>query len=119
MSALKVEKEVLPESPEVIRVRLEGSLDTETSREFSAKIDEIISQGWSKVVLDLGGVDFVSSGGWGAIISALRKAHARSGDLVLLNMKGQVKRVFRMLGFKAILKSYDDIEEAVEHLQRA
>ena len=118
MSDLKVEKEVVPEAPDVVRLKLSGSLDTETSREFSAKVDQIISAGWSKLVLDLGEVDFVSSGGWGSIISALRKAHAKGGDLVLLNLKGQVKRVFRMLGFKAILKSYGDIDEAIAHFQR-
>ena len=119
MSQLSFEKEVLPENPEVVLVRLSGSLDTETSRDFSSKMEELVSAGWHKVVLDLGEVDFVSSGGWGAIISALRKVHAKGGDLVLLNLKGQVKRVFKMLGFRAILKNYDDIEGALAHFQRA
>ena len=102
--------------PDVMIVELSGNLDTFTSEKFSAATKDIVAQGWNKIVVDLKDVEFVSSSGWGALIGSLRKAHEAGGSLVLTNMKGQVKRVFKMMGFRAILRHYDSVEEAVKAL---
>ncbi|MEO0180352.1 MAG: STAS domain-containing protein [candidate division WOR-3 bacterium] len=115
MSELVITQKMAPEDPEVVILTLVGNLDTITSESFSKRIREIIASGWVKIIIDLENVEFVSSSGWGSLIGSLRRAHEAGGDMVLANMKGQVQRVFKMMGFRAVLKAFNNVPEALNY----
>jgi len=115
MSELVITQKVAPDDPEVIILTLVGNLDTITSESFAKRLREIIASGWVKIVIDLENVEFVSSSGWGSLIGSLRRAHEAGGDMLLANMKGQVQRVFKMMGFRAVLKAFPTVADALRH----
>lgn len=115
MSELVITQKMAPDNPEVIILTLVGNLDTVTSESFAKQTRGIIASGWVKIIVDLENVEFVSSSGWGSLIGSLRRAHEAGGDMVIANMKGQVQRVFKMMGFRAVLRAFGSLDEAQKH----
>ena len=65
-----------------------------------------------KIIVDLAGVDYISSAGWGIFISNIREIKAHEGDIKLARMIPSVYEIFELLEFDSILKAYDNIEKA-------
>lgn len=101
------------EGGDVLILKLKGELDTYTAQDFLEFFKEQIERGKNRFVVDMSEVTFVSSSGWGALSSAYKKSREKGGNLVLYGLRGQVKRVYRIMGFRVILKAYDDIREAM------
>ena len=93
--------------------RIKGYIDTTTSSEVSAKLSEIINGGIYQFIIDMGGVNYVSSAGWGVFVGEIRNIRENSGDLKIVQMTPDVFEVFEMLEFNRILDYYETIEEAV------
>ncbi len=104
------------ENSGITLIKLSGELDTYTAPDFLESFGERLSTGSRLFIIDLTNVGFVSSAGWGALSSALKKSRENFGELVLYGLKGQVKRVYKIMGFRVLLKSFDDIDEAAKYL---
>ncbi len=115
---LLIKEEKINDRSDSLILHLEGELDTYSTPEFLEFFNKKVEQGAKNLVIDLSNVSFVSSSGWGALSYALKKCKENSGNLVLYNLKGQVKRVYKIMGFMAILKSFDDLDEAVKFILR-
>ncbi|NPB04573.1 MAG: STAS domain-containing protein [Thermotogae bacterium] len=102
------------EGGDVLIIKLKGELDTYTSRDFLEFFQRQLERGKNRFVVDMSDVSFVSSSGWGALSSAYKRSREKGGSLVLYGLRGQVKRVYRIMGFRVILKAYDDIREAIQ-----
>jgi anti-anti-sigma factor len=113
-----IKEEKINEREDSLIIHLEGELDTYSTPEFVDFFNKKVEQGVKSFVIDLSNVNFVSSSGWGALSYALKKCKEKSGNLALCNLKGQVKRVYKIMGFIAILKAFDDIDEAVKFVLR-
>ncbi|MEO0139484.1 MAG: STAS domain-containing protein [candidate division WOR-3 bacterium] len=113
-----IDEEKVENGQDAVILHLKGELDTYSSPEFLEEFNKKIEEGVKNFVIDLSGVSFVSSSGWGALSYALKKSREHMGDLVLCNMSGQVKRVYKIMGFRAVLKSFDDLDEAVKFILR-
>ncbi|NPA80319.1 MAG: STAS domain-containing protein [Thermotogae bacterium] len=101
------------EGGDVLIIKLKGDLDTYTAQDFLEFFQRHLKGGKNRFVVDMSEVDFVSSSGWGALSSAYKKSREKGGNLVLYGLRGQVKRVYRIMGFRVILKAYDDLREAI------
>ncbi|MCI0531156.1 MAG: STAS domain-containing protein [candidate division Zixibacteria bacterium] len=99
-------------NPEVLLLRLDGVLDTLTSPQLESVINRLLGQERFKLVVDLAGVDYISSAGWGIFIAHLKDLRDRNGDLKLARMLPEVKEVFELLEFDTVIKSYDNLEAA-------
>ena len=84
-----------------LTLRIEGHLDAQTSPDLQATIGESLD-GVEHLVLDLNGVEYVSSAGLRVIIWAQKEMSPR-GDMVLRNVCSDVMDVFNMTGFSNIL----------------
>ena len=65
------------------------------------------------LLLDLGGVDYISSAGLRAILLIGRKLNAMSGYLRFCNLGGMVKEVFSISGFNSLFPVYASLTEAL------
>mgnify|MGYP006304296791 CR=1 FL=1 len=101
-------------NPAITVVSVEGFIDTTTSGQLEKSIKKLLKKQKFDLVIDLGGVDYISSAGWGIFISEIRRIRENGGDLKLAAMIGDVYEVFELLEFQTILESYDTVEEAVE-----
>jgi anti-sigma B factor antagonist len=98
-------------------VRVTGYVDTTTSHELEKKINSILERRIYNIVVDLSGVDYLSSAGWGIFIGEIREMREQGGDLKLSGMSPDVYEVFELLEFQNILEAYKTAEEAVERFE--
>lgn len=102
---------------EITVVRVTGYVDTTTSHELEKKIDSILERRIYNIVVDLSGVDYVSSAGWGIFIGEIREIREQGGDLKLAGMSPDVYEVFELLEFQNILEAYATAADAVERFE--
>lgn len=81
---------------------LEGRLDTRTAPLLEAELKDSLS-GLTELVLDMAGVDYVSSAGLRVLLAA-HKQMAKQGSLRLAHVNPGVMEVFDMTGFTDILR---------------
>lgn len=112
MQALNFEIERVNGSEAAV-VRAEGYIDTHTASRLETLLATQFDSGNTFALLDLSAVDYVSSAGWGVLISSVRRARHLGGDLRLVGMQTEVREVFELLEFPSIMQSYRTIEEAL------
>jgi anti-sigma B factor antagonist len=93
-------------------LKVSGYLDTTTARDLETALNNLLDKGSYKIVLDLSGVTYISSAGWGIFIGEIKEIRNHGGDLKLAAMTGDVFEVFQLLEFQSILEAYPSIEEA-------
>ncbi len=75
-------------------------------------------EGRHRIVLDLAGVEYMSSGGLSIIIRLVHHLRERGGDLHLASPQPFVQKVFDIVSFNAILKIFEDVDGAVAAFDR-
>ncbi|QAY69068.1 STAS domain-containing protein [Xylanimonas protaetiae] len=89
-----------------------GRLDLITAPPVKARIDDLVREGRSRIVVDLGEVDSVDSSGLGALVGGLKSARQAGGDLRIAQAGPQVLAVLKLTNLDRILAPYDTVEEA-------
>lgn len=79
---------------------LEGRLDTITSPDLEAKINEVVGDA-GKLILDLGSLEYISSAGLRVLLGAAQ-AMEDKGDMVVRNLTQSVNEVFELTGFSRL-----------------
>ena len=79
-----------------------GRLDTATAPEFEKTLGEILD-GVTDLVLDMTGVEYVSSAGLRVILK-VQKVMFNQGKMKLIGVNESVMEVFEITGFSNILK---------------
>ncbi len=97
---------------EVTVIRVDGVIDTMTATELEKVANSLLSQKKYNIIVDLGGVDYISSAGWGIFISNIREIRLNGGDIKLARMIPNVYEIFELLEFDSILKAFDNLEKA-------
>lgn len=97
---------------DVSEVRLDGIVDTTTSGELEETIESLLSRDRFRIIIDLGGVEYISSAGWGVLISRIRDVRNNKGDIVLAGMAPNVLEVYELLEFDNVLKHFDSLDKA-------
>jgi anti-sigma B factor antagonist len=93
-------------------LKVSGYLDTTTANELETALYGLLKKGEHKIVIDLSGVNYISSAGWGIFIGEIKDIRRKGGDLKLAGMTGDVYEVYQLLEFNTILEAYDDAEQA-------
>jgi stage II sporulation protein AA (anti-sigma F factor antagonist) len=99
---------------DIVVVYLEGRLDVSVANEVEENLAELIDKGdYKKVVLNMEGIEYMSSSGFRACISTLRKLNAKEGFLKMCNIKPAVKRIFDVIELTSLFDIYATEGEAV------
>lgn len=85
-------------------VVLNGRLDTTTADKFMQDITPLMQGDNPDIEMDCTGLEYTSSQGLRMFLMLQKSVTARKGNLVLKNMKPQVKEVFDITGFSNIIK---------------
>lgn len=97
----------------VTLVEVSGRIDSMNANEFGEALMGQIEAGKLQLVLDLAGVDYMSSAGLREIVSALKKVKRSSGDLRIAQPSERVLEVLEMAGLDTILQIFPSQETAV------
>ena len=99
----------------IIIVELFGELDSSSVAAFSLGFREIIGKrGPKKYVLDLKGLEFISSAGWTAFLNEFKQLRSSGGDLKLAAMRPDAKRVYALMGIDGVMESHETVKDAVK-----
>lgn len=98
---------------DIVLLRIDGLVDSGTSQLMEDKFNELISKGHVKIVADLDKVDYISSAGWGIFVGEIKGIRKKNGDIKLARMRPDVREVFDLLEFNALLTPYNSRDEAV------
>ncbi|MEV4617515.1 STAS domain-containing protein [Asanoa sp. NPDC049573] len=89
--------------PDVVVLRLSGELDLSTAPHLSERIDEVVGDGRTSIVIDLEEVTFCDSTGMSAFIRGHHLSSAAGGSLRLTGAQGVVARVLKISGLDTLL----------------
>ncbi len=78
-------------------LRLHGELDLTCAKDLTASVERALS-GARLLAIDLRDLTFVDSAGIHALVDADNRAHRSGRRLVLVRGRGQVRRMFELLG---------------------
>lgn len=95
-------------------VSLIGELDHHSAQIARTKIDaEIVKTTTKVVVLDFSKVSFMDSSGIGVVVGRYKCLKELNGELVLVNLSPQIKRIFEMSGILRQIRVFDNIDIAI------
>ena len=81
--------------------KLEGRLDTVTAPELEKAVNDE-GDALENLVLDFGGINYISSAGLRVLLGAQKKMNAQ-GSMELINVNADVMDILEMTGFADIL----------------
>lgn len=93
-----------------------GSLDSKTYRLLDVEINGVLAESVETLVLDMAGVDFITSSGVGTITKATTTLNQRGADLAMINLQPQVEKVFEIMDLLPMLNVFANTEELDEYL---
>lgn len=114
MNSISISLSESGHNTEVSHVRIDGVIDTLTASELEEVMDSLLRRKRYKIVVDLAGVDYISSAGWGILISHIKDVRDQAGDVKLANMLPDVYEIFELLEFDKILQVFKSVEGAVD-----
>ena len=77
----------------------EGRIDTLAADEMDQALQAAVAGGSHKIVVDMSGVEYISSNGLRSLAAVLVKSRAEGGDMKLAALNKRVTRVFNIIGF--------------------
>ncbi|MFO7755633.1 MAG: STAS domain-containing protein [Bacteroidales bacterium] len=67
----------------------------------------------SKVIIDLGGINYIDSTGFGCFLTAMKAARNNYGKLKICNIQTDVESVFQALQLHTVLELHNDIDSCI------
>lgn len=98
------------QAPSAHVIRLSGRWDAFSSPAFEQSCSELIGQDMRNVVLDLSGVDYVSSFGLRGLLNIGKQLAPLGGSIRVSALRPQVRKVFAGSGFNSLFPEYPDKE---------
>lgn len=72
----------------------------------------------NRIVLNLGGVNYIDSGGLGTLVSLFTTAHTAGGSIKLANLTQRVGDLLQVTKLVTVFEVYNNEEEAVESFRK-
>jgi anti-sigma B factor antagonist/stage II sporulation protein AA (anti-sigma F factor antagonist) len=101
---------------DVVVLAPKGRVDHATSEELRQALEPHLAAcaaGRDHVVLDLAGVDFISSAGLRVLMLAAKQAKARGGFLALAAVQPLVAEILEISKFTLVLRTLPSVRDAV------
>jgi len=110
----------------MINIDKEGKIDVITfsidkinalvTEDIRNEIGKLFENANSKVVIDLKGVQYIDSSGFGCFLSIMKAARSNYGSLKFTSPEPAVMEVFKTLHLNTVFEIYDDRDECVRSM---
>ena len=94
-------------------ITIDDSLDATTAQQAGDYFAGEIEGGKTNIVVNLGGVTYLSSAGIRAILVAMQQVRTAGGDLRLAGAAGNILNVVEISGLTKIMKTFSSTDESV------
>jgi anti-anti-sigma factor len=106
----------LEEIDRKVVLRLDGRLDAATSPILEKKINSLLVEDYSLLLLDFVCVDYLSSAGMRLLLAASKKLKQKQGALVLFAVGEEVMKMIKLAGFDKILHIFETEQDALQYM---
>lgn len=100
----------------IVAVAPAGRIDTTTAPALEQHLIGLLNGGERRIVVDLTGVDYISSAGLRVMLLLARRLQDAGGRLGLCGMGDPVRQVFQLAGFLPLFVVHDTRQAAVHQL---
>jgi anti-sigma B factor antagonist len=94
-------------------VAIAGSIDALTADTLVTALLDELEAGRIRLVADFTAVEYTSSAGLRVLLTTLKDARQRGGDLRLASIRPNVRQVLELSGFTSILKCFPETQAAI------
>lgn len=95
-----------------------GQINGQSYGILEDKLDQLLEEKPTLIVLDMAGVDYLSSAGIRVILKAQKTLRAKAGKLVFLNLQPQIRKVFEIINALPSMRVFKDLQEMDAYLDR-
>jgi anti-sigma B factor antagonist len=93
-------------------IALIGEIDASSSIELDLAIAKSVGEGFTKILVDCGALEYISSAGLGVFMSYIEEFKDRNIKMVLFGMNDRVANTFSILGLNELLQIGKDKVQA-------
>ena len=68
-------------------------------------------------MLDMASVEYINSAGIGAIISATKLIRMMNGELVLVHVSKDIRRLLKVINFERFIKMFENIDDCINYFR--
>jgi anti-sigma B factor antagonist len=107
---------------DVVVIAVSGRVDHATAEQFRAELWPHVlgcAAGGDRLLLDLAGLEYISSAGLRVLMLAWRQAKGREGTLVVCSLQPIVREIFQISRFDVVFHVVPDREAALAELRAA
>jgi anti-sigma B factor antagonist len=114
--ALKIR--VKQTKPGLVTLFPTGSIDSDGAVIAEKEINRLLAEPIVTLVLDMEGVDFISSVGVGLMAKTKSLLNRKSADLAMINLQPQISKVFEIMRLLPTLNVFESVRELDDYLNR-
>ena len=97
-------------------VSVSGKLDAVSAADYEKAISALIDEGKLRLVVDFAELSYISSAGLRVLLSTAKQLKPKGGVALFAGLQDNVREVFEMTGFSAILGIHPSTEAALAAL---
>lgn len=87
------------------------------AQSFKEEVGKYITRQNTKLVLDLSGIEYVDSSGFGALLSILRNAKNNDSQFKICNVSSDVMELVRLLQLHNVFEIHDTVEDCIKNFE--
>ena len=103
----------IKQEKDITTISVKGSVDALTAAELTRTINKQIEAEHANLVIDLTGLEFMSSAGLRSLLGAVKESRSHGGDLRIVSTNPGIDKVLKMSGFHNIAKVFTSQADAV------
>ena len=115
---MSLEINVTEKKDNVYMVGLNGSLDSDTSKDLEQKLKDIIKEETKAVILDMEGLEYISSAGIGVVMWAKNTLEDQYASFAMINLQPKIKKIFDVMKLLPIMNIFQDMPEADKYIDQ-
>ena len=93
-------------------VVIEGNIMQEEIALFRSRLEDLIESGKIRIIIDMSGVNYLSSMGLSVLISAKNQLQQQHGDLKIASVNQLIRNLFEVTRLVKKLDVYETIDDA-------
>jgi len=100
-------------SGDIVAVVLTGKIDADNCSYLLECVEEEILEGRTKLILDCGLLEYISSMGLGMLVRVNSRMKKLGGDVKLAGVHGTVAEILSVVGLNRLFQIYDTVGDAI------